>query len=72
MNNIDSPDHYVKGRKYEPLDVIEDWGLVHNYYLANALKYIARYDRKDTDNPTEDLKKAVFYLTREIKRRLRP
>lgn len=66
---IAEPDHYIKGRQYQPLDVMHDWGLLENYYLASALKYIARYGRKDQDNPTLDLKKAIFYLAKEIERK---
>ena len=64
---INKPDHYTKGRQYEPLDVMQDWGLIENHYLACAFKYIARFDRKD--DAVVDLKKAVFYLEREITRR---
>ena len=68
LDAINHPNHYVKGRKYEPLHVIEDWGLIYNYYLANAVKYIARYGRKDVEDPKDDLRKAVFYLQRAIDR----
>lgn len=71
MSDILKPDHYVKGRKFEPLDVIEDWGLHKNHYLACVVKYVARYGRKDKDNPLKDLEKAMFYLQREICRRQR-
>lgn len=57
------PSHYTEGRKYEPLDVIEDWGL--GFHLGNALKYISRAGRKS--NEIEDIEKAVFYLERHIK-----
>lgn len=60
---INRPPHYVDGRKYEPLNVIEDWGL--NYRLGSALKYISRAGRKDPSKYAEDLRKAVFYLERE-------
>ena len=69
MSDVERPDHYVRGRKFEPLDVIEDWGLHKNHYLACVVKYVARYGRKDKDNPLKDLKKAMFYLQREIRRR---
>lgn len=59
-SNITQPDHYVKGRSIEPLDVIEAWGL--NYPLGNVLKYISRCGRKDCEKT--DLEKAVFYLDR--------
>lgn len=59
---VNRPDHYCKGRQYEPLNVISDWNL--NYRLGSALKYISRAGRKQ--DAAEDLKKAVFYLQREI------
>lgn len=37
------------------------------FNLGNALKYIWRADLKD--KPVEDLKKAIFYLEDEIKKR---
>ena len=61
---INSPSHYAEGRKYEPIAVIEDWEL--GYHLGNALKYISRAGRKDAT--TQDLRKAVWYLNREIER----
>lgn len=60
-DNISSPKHYTTG-KYEVIDVIEDWGL--NFRLANTIKYIARHEHKG--KPLEDLKKALWYLQREI------
>jgi hypothetical protein len=44
--------------------VIEAWGLDKNFNLGNAVKYISRADKKD--NNVEDLKKARWYLDREI------
>mgnify|MGYP003369763276 CR=1 FL=1 len=57
-NAVKSPLHYTAGRKYEPKDVIRDWGL--NFNLGSALKYIARAGRKG--NTVEDLEKAREYL----------
>jgi len=59
---INRPAHYCEGRQHEPLEVISDWDL--NYRLGCALKYISRAGRKN--DAIEDLKKAVFYLGREI------
>ncbi len=59
---INNPAHYAEGRSYEPIDVIEDWEL--NYNLGNACKYISRAGRKQ--NQLEDLKKARWYIDREI------
>ena len=60
---IDHPKHYNMG-KYEAIEVIEDWGLGFN--LGNTVKYISRAGHKD--NILQDLKKALWYLDREIKR----
>ncbi len=59
---VNHPDHYKF--KYEPVDVINDWGLDFN--LGNTVKYIARCERKG--NKIQDLEKAKFYLADEIKR----
>ena len=59
---VSRPSHYAAGRKYEPIDVIEDWVL--GFHEANALKYISRSGRKD--NQIQDLEKAVWYLERRI------
>lgn len=59
-----NPDHYKGDRKFEPIEVIEDWGL--NYRLGCALKYISRNGRKPGEDPAEGLRKAVWYLQREI------
>jgi hypothetical protein len=61
-DSINRPAHYAEGRQYEPIDVIADWEL--NYHLGNTLKYISRAGRKQ--NQLEDLKKARWYLDREI------
>lgn len=58
------PKHYTKGR-IQPIEVIEDWGLGFN--LGNAVKYVARAEHKGS--PLDDLKKARWYLDREIMRR---
>ena len=59
---VNRPSHYAEGRQYEPISVIEDWQL--GYHLGNALKYISRAGRKS--DRLEDLKKARWYLDREI------
>ena len=63
--NVNHPSHYAEGRKYEPIDVIEDWELGFN--LGNTVKYISRAGRKD--DIVQDLEKAAWYLNREIERR---
>jgi hypothetical protein len=60
---INHPPHYTFG-KFEVIDVIEDWKL--NYHLGNAIKYIARAGKKHPLSILTDLKKAEWYLKREI------
>ena len=57
-----NPAHYTQDRKFEPVDVIEDWDL--DYQMGNALKYISRAGRKGS--LIADLQKAIFYLERRI------
>lgn len=61
---INRPAHYTAGRKFEPVDVIRDWGL--NFSLGNAVKYVSRAGRKDPAKTIEDLKKAIWYIQNEI------
>ena len=64
FNPVTKPMHYVQGRKYEPVKVINDWNLSFN--LGNVVKYVSRAGRKD--NKKQDLEKALFYLQQEIER----
>lgn len=60
---VNSPKHYtVKG--FECIDFIEALGLWKDSHVANAFKYIWRWDRKE--NPLENIKKAIWYLKRRI------
>ena len=61
-DSIHKPSHYTRGRKYEPKDVIRDWGL--NFNLGSAVKYISRAGRKD--DTVQDLMKAVEFINFEI------
>ncbi len=60
---INHPPHYTHG-DIEPIDAIEAWGL--GFCLGNVVKYVARAGHKG--DRLEDLKKARWYLEREIKR----
>lgn len=63
-NAVEHPYHYnANPSGIEAILVIEHM----NFCLGNAIKYIWRADQKG--NPIEDLKKAAWYLDREIKRR---
>lgn len=59
---IKSPKHYAEGRKFEPKDVIRDWGL--NFNLGSAVKYISRAGRKE--DIVQDLKKAQEFIQFEV------
>ena len=61
-DNVKHPSHYAEGRKYEPKDVIRDWGL--NFNLGSAVKYVSRAGRKD--DIVQDLKKAQEFIQFEI------
>ena len=58
---VNNPAHYKVGG-IETIDFIEAKKLGYN--LGNVVKYITRADHKD--NKLEDLRKAQWYLTREI------
>ena len=62
-NPVNHPEHYGgKDDPCEAIKVIEAWGLGFN--LGNVVKYISRAGKKGS--AIEDLKKAQFYLDREI------
>lgn len=65
MKTIDHPIHYGgRDNLYEAIKVIEAWEL--GFCLGNTLKYICRAGKKKRSTKIEDLKKAVWYLNREI------
>ena len=60
---INHPLHYGgEDNLYEAIKVIEAWDLGFN--LGNTIKYISRVGKKI--NTLEDLKKASWYINREI------
>jgi len=61
MHDLVEPAHY-KSLDPEPIAAIEGWRL--GFCLGNAVKYIARAGRKG--DAIEDLRKARWYLDREI------
>lgn len=60
---VEHPAHYNVGN-IEVIDAIEAWKL--NFSRGSAVKYIARAGHKDDE--LEDLRKAAWYIDREIKR----
>ncbi len=68
---VNHPSHYGGGENvYEVIKVMEawaaNWGPVTATLLTQTMKYIGRHHMKG--KPLEDLKKASWYLTREIER----
>lgn len=61
---VNHPSHYTRGG-VEVIDAIEAWDL--GFCLGNTVKYVARAGHKG--DALEDLKKARWYLDREIARR---
>lgn len=61
VDNVNHPSHYKIGG-IETIDFIEAKKM--NYNLGNVIKYLTRADHKG--NREEDLKKARWYLDREI------
>lgn len=63
--HVDHPAHYGGvDNPYEAIKVIEAWSL--GFCLGNAIKYICRAGKKG--DRLEDLRKARWYLDREIHR----
>jgi hypothetical protein len=58
---INHPPHYILN-EIEPISVIENWQL--GFCLGNVVKYVARAKHKGSE--LDDLKKALWYLRREI------
>lgn len=65
MESKINPKHY-NNTTIEPIEVIEDWDL--SFHLGNAIKYIKRAGQKDGNTFEEDIQKAIWYLTRSIKK----
>lgn len=62
---VNHPNHYFgEDNPYEVIKVIEAWDL--NFHLGNTVKYVARAGKKNKDEELQDLKKALWYLEREI------
>lgn len=69
-DTVNHPSHYGgEDNPYEAIKVIEAWEL--GFCLGNAVKYITRAGKKGprqhkNRNKLEDLRKAAWYLDREI------
>lgn len=63
MERVNHPLHY-RSENMEVIDVIEAFDL--NFRLGNVVKYVLRHGKKAKG--AEDLKKALWYLKREIEK----
>lgn len=58
------PDRYGGDSIYETVKTWEDWGIAWDAYLANCLKYITRFGKKEGVDPLRDMLACRFYLER--------
>ena len=63
---IDQPPHYQGLKGMAVIDIIEKYDL--NFNKGNAIKYILRAGKKPDNSEEEELKKAIWYLEREIQK----
>lgn len=61
---VNHPPHYTQYKGVEIIDLTEQM----NFNRGNAVKYIARAGYKEDSNEIEDLRKAIWYIQREITR----
>jgi hypothetical protein len=64
MHDPVNPKHYAELGEYSALHVSEKWGL--NYLLGTAIKYIQRAGKKPDTPAIVDLKKARWYIQRQL------
>jgi hypothetical protein len=65
-DTVNHPKHYtMHPAGVECIEITEHM----NFNLGNVVKYIWREGIKDQETSTTDLKKAAWYLNREIERR---
>lgn len=60
-----NPTHYKTPSGLESINVIEEFNLGFN--LGNSVKYILRAGKKPGQDKETDLRKAIWYLERELK-----
>ena len=63
-DEVNHPAHYTAYEGFEVIQLTEQM----NFNRGNAVKYIARAGLKSYDTEIQDLKKAAWYLQREIER----
>ena len=63
-DNVNHPKHYTRFKGVEGIDITEQL----NFNRGNVVKYVTRAGAKAGSDEKEDLRKAEWYLQREIKR----
>jgi Protein of unknwon function (DUF3310) len=61
---VNHPRHYGGDVPHEVYKCLRAWGLESDALIWNAVKYLARADKKG--NRIQDLQKAVWYITSRI------
>tara|TARA_Y100000592_G_scaffold86765_1_gene140466 strand:+ start:9891 stop:10160 length:270 start_codon:yes stop_codon:yes gene_type:complete len=61
---VDKPLHYQSKQGFQVVDIIEAYNL--NFNLGNVLKYVCRAGNKPNEGRSKDLRKALWYLHREV------
>ena len=64
VDSVNHPSHYTSYKGIEVIQLTEQM----NFNRGNAVKYIARAGLKGPETELEDLKKALWYINREIER----
>jgi hypothetical protein len=64
LETVDHPAHYNQYKGLEVIDLVEQM----NFNRGNAVKYVARAGFKSPEKELKDLKKARWYIDREIQR----
>lgn len=63
-DNVNHPEHYTRFKGVEVIDITENL----NFNRGNVVKYVTRAGAKAGSDEKEDLRKAEWYLQREIAR----
>jgi Protein of unknwon function (DUF3310) len=64
VDTVNHPSHYTAYKGLEVIQLTEQM----NFNRGNAVKYISRAGLKNPETEVEDLKKAAWYINREIER----
>ena len=63
-DNVDHPSHYQFSNGIEVIQLTEQL----SFLRGNVVKYVCRAGRKSSSSELEDLRKAAWYLQRELNR----